>query len=252
MTTIALVLNETEPCYHLAEYLAISTDISVVGVFNSPVLLLASNGIVAKDCIVVMSENEHAFKPRLWAMLRIFSPSLKYIVLLRNRTSEKLEYLLAMGVSGLVRIDAPAPRILHTIQKVAGGELDLDASLLQSLKHRIMEQPNPLVVELKDLKIDMNSKQDYLKGDRVKLSKLEYRLLEYLAKNHGDAIGKGELFANVWELSDPASGTDDQLWSCIKRLRGKIEPNPQKPIYLTTVVGQHSYALGLDNQIYGD
>ncbi|MDR2611271.1 MAG: response regulator transcription factor [Clostridiales Family XIII bacterium] len=68
----------------------------------------------------------------------------------------------------------------------------------------------------------------------LKLTAMEYRLLAYLVKNRERIIPKEELFNKVW--GDAITG-DGTLNVHIRRIREKIEPDPNNPLYIKTVWG---------------
>jgi len=73
-----------------------------------------------------------------------------------------------------------------------------------------------------------------LDGQRVELKMMEFKLLSYLMHNHGRVISKEELFNKVWE--DSITG-DNTLNVHIRRLREKLERDPNNPRYIKTVWG---------------
>ncbi len=68
----------------------------------------------------------------------------------------------------------------------------------------------------------------------VALTSLENRLLDYLMANAGQVMSPDNIINYVWGVD----GADrDMLRQLIKRLRGKIEPERGKPVYIETVPG---------------
>ena len=63
----------------------------------------------------------------------------------------------------------------------------------------------------------------------------EFDLLVFLARNRGIVCSREKLFEKVWGMD--AEGDTATVMVHINRLREKIEPNPQKPIYIETVWG---------------
>jgi two-component system response regulator RegX3 len=63
---------------------------------------------------------------------------------------------------------------------------------------------------------------------------MEYKLLAYLAQNKNRTVSKEELFQKVW--GDAITG-DGTLNVHIRRLREKIEENPNEPRYIKTIWG---------------
>ncbi len=71
-------------------------------------------------------------------------------------------------------------------------------------------------------------------GEDLKLKAMEYKLLAYLIKNRNRSVSKDELFLNVWK--DSITG-DNTLNVHIRRLREKIEDDPNEPRYIKTMWG---------------
>lgn len=82
--------------------------------------------------------------------------------------------------------------------------------------------------------IDLDMEKLMVDGREVKLKSMEYRLLSYLFKNKNRTISKDELFQKVWGDAITGEGT---LNVHIRRLREKIEENPNEPQYIKTVWG---------------
>lgn len=77
------------------------------------------------------------------------------------------------------------------------------------------------------------------KGEVVRLTQLECKLLDALMQNSGQVLSADALISRVW-----GAGTADRvaLKQLVHRLRQKIEPDPTAPAYLETVPGV-GYAL---------
>ena len=82
------------------------------------------------------------------------------------------------------------------------------------------------------LKIDFNNNQVFVKGKEEKLTSIEYKLLFYLVNNKNKLITKNELFDNVWNDSFTQDGT---LNVHIRKIRERIEEDPNNPKYIITV-----------------
>jgi DNA-binding response OmpR family regulator len=87
-----------------------------------------------------------------------------------------------------------------------------------------------------DLVIDGASRETTVAGDPVALTAREFDLLAFLAASPRQVFRRGELLEHVWDSSadyqDPSTVTVH-----IRRLRHKIEPDPDKPRHLVTVWG---------------
>lgn len=84
------------------------------------------------------------------------------------------------------------------------------------------------------LKVDANAKKVTVGGRPVKLTALEYKLLEYLINNKDKVVSKQELFDKVWEDKFTGDGT---LNVHIRKLREAVERDPGAPEYIITEWG---------------
>ena len=72
-------------------------------------------------------------------------------------------------------------------------------------------------------------------GTLLELTKIEYRILEYLIRNKGRILTKQQIFAYVW--GDEYLSDDSTVMVHISNLRAKIEDDPKSPKLLKTVKG---------------
>lgn len=86
-----------------------------------------------------------------------------------------------------------------------------------------------------DLVINFAKRQVTRAGEDVKLTPTEYALLQELAVNSGKVLTHTHLLHKVWgpEYRDER----EYLHVFIRRLRSKLEPDPNNPIYILTVSG---------------
>jgi DNA-binding response OmpR family regulator len=81
-----------------------------------------------------------------------------------------------------------------------------------------------------DLEINFQNQQITLKGEPIKLTPVEYKLLYHLVRNAGRLMPHQALLDRVW---GPEYGaTPDYLKVFISRLRAKIEPGNSGPRYI--------------------
>ncbi len=89
-----------------------------------------------------------------------------------------------------------------------------------------------------DLAINFQSHEVWLRGKRVRLTPVEYRLLHALASNAGRLLSHRKLLDLVWGPDHTA--TLDHLHVYINRLRAKVEVDPNNPHYIENERG-HGY-----------
>ncbi len=86
-----------------------------------------------------------------------------------------------------------------------------------------------------DLKIDFQARRVTVRGEPISLTPTEYRLLTYLALNAGRVLTHRILLQAVW---GPEYETErEYLWTYIRRLRQKLEEDPDRPRYILTEPG---------------
>ena len=91
-------------------------------------------------------------------------------------------------------------------------------------------------IELADVKIDTTGGKVTKSGEEIFLSALEYRLLLIFAANKGNVLSRNKLLEEIWDASGEFVN-DNTLTVYIKRLREKIENDPQRPEIIKTVRG---------------
>ena len=95
-------------------------------------------------------------------------------------------------------------------------------------RSRVSEEPkSPLTLEFGPVSVRLAENQVYKRGEEVKLSPTEYRLLAYLARNHDRTLTHDDLLSRVW--GPEYRGALEYLRVAIGRLRRKIEEDPSHP-----------------------
>ncbi|MCI9082373.1 MAG: response regulator transcription factor [Lachnospiraceae bacterium] len=79
-------------------------------------------------------------------------------------------------------------------------------------------------------------------GQEIILSALEYRLLLYFLNNQGIILSRSQLLEALWDIAGEFVN-DNTLTVYIKRLREKIEEDPQNPLLIKTIRGM-GYKMG--------
>ncbi len=92
------------------------------------------------------------------------------------------------------------------------------------------------VFNIGSLRVDTISGAVTRGGEEVILSALEYRLLLMFINNCGAVLTREQLMGKIWDLAGNYAN-DNALTVCIKRLRDKIEDDPQDPKIIQTVRG---------------
>ncbi len=93
----------------------------------------------------------------------------------------------------------------------------------------------------RDVLLDTDSRTLYVRGQRTKLTPIEYNLLHCLVKSHGQVVTRSALLDQVWGDDSPPSVGSLNLY--IYYLRRKIEHDPRRPQYILTKWGVGYYLV---------
>jgi len=104
--------------------------------------------------------------------------------------------------------------------------------VLRRLGDRI---PRQSMVLGPNLTLNLHRKTATVGGMEVRLTPTESRLLHALAASLGDAVATETLLARGWTDTEEADAS--YVWVSMRRLRQKIEVDPDRPVHLLTVRG---------------
>ena len=190
----------------------------------------AYNGLEALD--IVMTENVHLI------ILDIMMPELDGIkTLLKVRESKNLPIILLSAKS------EDADKILGL---TAGADDYITkplnpSELVARVKSQLRRYTQLGAMQIKETQIvirglvlDTESKSVTVDGEAVRLTPLEYKILELLCRHPGRVFSTKEIYRQVWN-DDIVS--DNAIAVHVRHIREKIEINPKEPRYLKVVWG---------------
>src|SRR6202023_1408207 len=90
-------------------------------------------------------------------------------------------------------------------------------------------------LQVGDIAIDRSAMTVAVAGNTITTTATEFRLLEYFARHVGRVFSRDQLLDSVWR--DTAYVTPRSVDVYVRRIREKIEPDPENPRYLKTVRG---------------
>lgn len=95
--------------------------------------------------------------------------------------------------------------------------------------------PTPDVLRCREVELDPNAMTVVCRGETLKVTRTEFRLLHYLMANQGKVLSHAAILQNVW--GEEYGNEAEYLRVYIGRIRRKIEVDPSKPVYLFTEHG---------------
>jgi DNA-binding response OmpR family regulator len=91
------------------------------------------------------------------------------------------------------------------------------------------------VIDLNGLTLDQSSKEVTAHGEPVKLTPIEYKILELLMTNAGRVFSINDIYERVWK--EPSYNAENTVAVHIRKIREKIEIDPKNPRFLKVVWG---------------
>jgi two-component system, OmpR family, response regulator RegX3 len=168
--------------------------------------------------------------------------------------------LMLPGLSGLevcrqLRQRSEVPVIMLTakdaeVDKVVGLEIGADdyvtkpfsarelVARIRAVLRRRGTEPDELVssvLESGPVRMDVDRHVVSVNSDTIPMPLKEFELLEFLLRNAGRVLTRGQLIDRIW--GSDYVGDTKTLDVHVKRLRAKIEPSPSEPRHLLTVRG---------------
>ena len=108
-------------------------------------------------------------------------------------------------------------------------------SLMLELGEEEISLPVSDTIRCGELSIDPRLRRVIRDGREIPLTPKEFDILYFLARNRVEVFTKEQIYQAVWEgdyLLD-----DSNIMAFIRKLRKKIEPNPDAPEYIRTIWG---------------
>jgi two-component system response regulator RegX3 len=99
----------------------------------------------------------------------------------------------------------------------------------------VPEQVESGALVVDDLRLDPECHEVYVRGERVELTRQEFRLLEELLRRPGKLLLRQTLLERIWGPNFVGNGKI--LSTLVNRLRARIEDDPDDPLRIVTIRG---------------
>lgn len=120
----------------------------------------------------------------------------------------------------------------YLVKPYSADELE---ARVRAVLRRGLDDANDVPIEVGPLRIDRRGHRITLDGEAIDLTRKEFELLEYLARNLGAVVSKRELLAEVWD--QPFGGGERTVDVHLSWLRAKLGESANAPRFLHTVRG---------------
>ena len=217
----------------------------VLVVDDEPTVREVVAGYLRRDGHIV---SEAADGPTALALLEAEPPDLVVLDMMLPGVNglDILRHIRQLGDTPVIMLTARA----EESDRVAGLELGADdyvvkpfsprelAARVNGVLRRSAPKPAPsnAVIEFDGLVIDSRSREVRRDGELVELTPKEFDVLAHLAGSPRQVFSRADLLRDVWQ-SSPDWQDSATVTVHVRRIRNKIESDPENPRWITTVWG---------------
>lgn len=109
------------------------------------------------------------------------------------------------------------------------------AALSDEIKFEVLQSVSPPMLSFSGLEIRQSQRRVLRCGMEIKLTRLEYSTLVFLASSPNRVFTQSQIFEAVWNMD--SNSCQSSVVNVIYNLRKKIEPDSKNPTYIKTVLG---------------
>lgn len=151
---------------------------------------------------------------------------------------------------GIIRLDSAFTKWLHEKLRTFAPDTPGAKELLEGIDDLMKGKADSLMLELGEmetrfsvnnviccgtLSIYPQTRKVVRDDQEIVLTPKEFDILYFLARNRGEIFTKEQIYQAVWESEYLLD--DSNIMAFIRKLRKKIEPNPDAPEYIQTIWG---------------
>lgn len=228
--------NKVEELYQI---LVVDDDVSIVNIIEASLKEVGYKVLTANDgeaaCRIADKSRPHLI------IMDVMMPQCNGIVAtMRIRQSNNVPILMlsakAEGSDRVLGLEAGADDYL--VKPFYRQEL---LARVKALLRRyddlgsIREKESEDEIRVGNIALNTATKQLLVRGDAVRLTATEFKILQVMMSNPGRVFSAEEIYERVWE--NDAYAVENTVMVHISRIREKLELNPKKPEYLKVVWG---------------
>jgi DNA-binding response OmpR family regulator len=157
-----------------------------------------------------------------------------------------LHHVRRLGLDTAVILMTAYASLETAIEALRGEAFDyvtkpFSLSDLRQRVHQALEAPpsrqEQRFVRYQDLTIDLHARRVWIDEREIKLTRLEFDVLAYLASRQGRAVSREELLRHVWGHHEPLPSDSAKVKVCVRRSRLKLGDDGRDPRYIFNVWG---------------
>ena len=239
--TVLFVEPDAKLRAHFEHILTLETDLLLI---SRPDFLLNGHDLpenIHCDVLLLDADRTPVTDVQMWARIHILLADARIVAITAGQDDAVLEAVLAGGINSVQRVTIEPDVLCRVLRHAARGIMDSDRELIDRAKRVALHPLTYTQVRFGGLTIDLQAQKVTRWNKPIHLTPLEFKVIAHLACQTDRATSLNELLATVWSASPERGGTLAQVHNCIKRLRQKIEPDPQHPRYLLSKRGWGYY-----------
>lgn len=114
---------------------------------------------------------------------------------------------------------------------------ELEARIKAVMRRTMLSPTKPASIDLETISIDLIKRQAHKHGEKVKLTEMEFSLLELLALHPGKPFTRNEILQQVWGYRSNQYSDTRVVDVHVSRLRSKLEEDVSEPELILTARG---------------
>jgi two-component system KDP operon response regulator KdpE len=108
---------------------------------------------------------------------------------------------------------------------------------LKAVMRRLLPLEKDQILRTGKLVVDITSRRVTVEDNQIDLSPTEYDTFKLFLLNSGKVLTHKQILREIWDKTEDYEGILHLLRVTISNLRSKIEPNPDRPMYILTEPG---------------
>ncbi len=172
------------------------------------------------DCVLIDLNGERLENgSELFQLLNRDNSSTGMIVITDNPTPERKAIILSNGADDVMAKETDSIELHARIRAVC-----------RRLNKSVFE------ISFNEITLNINRSEVYVKGNFVKLTKMEYQILKFFLENRNQVVSKEEMIKQLWGEANDDETCYHSLYTHIKNLRKKLIDKGCRD-YIQTIYG---------------
>lgn len=160
------------------------------------------------------------------------------LILMLTAKSEEIDKVVGLEVGADDYVTKPfgrhelLARVRALLRRLNKASVTSEENVQKSVDEEVRR---PRILEAGPIRIDLDGRQVYCRGQEIEFQPKQFDLLKYLVQNRGTVLTRDQLLQNVWGYD--YVGDTRTVDVHVRWLREKLEEDPANPRLIQTVRG---------------